>query len=87
MDGPEIKERFLANHEDEETIVFDGLDLAIIGTVERCASQEVLCYSRARIRRILMCRDGMKYDEAEEFIDHNIAGLFAGPGTPMLLST
>lgn len=86
IDGTDIKERFLSSHEDEETIVFDGLDMAIIGTVERCGAQEVLCYSRARIRRILMLRDKMTLDEAEEFIDRNIAGLYAGTGTPMLLS-
>ena len=73
--------------ENDEVVIFEGLDMAIVGTVSRCGFATVLCYSRDRIREILMVRDGMDRQAAEEFIDFNIAGMYAGPQTPMLLST
>jgi hypothetical protein len=35
---------------------------------------------------VLVERDGMERDEAEEFFDVNIEGAYVGPETPMFIS-
>lgn len=85
-DGASIIEDLRAVDEETEIIHYPGLEPAIIGLVSRCGEEEVLCYSRDRIVAILMLRDGMTHEDAEEFIDHNIAGGAPGPRAPMLLS-
>ena len=85
-DGASIIEDLRAVDEETEIIHYPGLEPAIIGLVSRCGEEEVLCYSRDRIVAILMLRDGMTREGAEEFIDHNIAGGAPGPRAPMLLS-
>lgn len=85
-DGHTFIEELRAVDEETEVIHYPGLEPAIIGLVERCGQEPVLCYSRERIVAILMLRDGMDREGAEEFIDHNIAGGAPGPLAPMLLS-
>ena len=66
----------------------DGLDEAIIGQAlvwlgnER---EEVLVYSCEKIMEILMARDGMSQQEAQEFIEYNIEGAYMGNQTPIFV--
>ena len=69
-------------------IKLDGYDEAILGPayVWHDGEQvETLVYSAEKIREILMDRDGMTMDEAREFIEFNIEGLYAGIDTPILV--
>lgn len=61
------------------------LDAAILGLVERCGSEPVLCYSR---RKLIECfeKQGMSTEDAEEWIDFNIVGAYLGETTPMILT-
>ena len=64
----------------------DGLDEAVIGIVERCGMEPVLCYDARKCVEILMERDGMTRDEAQEFFEFNTLGAYMGEGTPMYLT-
>lgn len=71
-----------------EMIQYDGLDEAMIGSafIWRDQTQvKVLVYDAEAIREILMDRDGMDADEAQEFIEYNIEGAYLGIKTPILV--
>lgn len=62
-----------------------GFDSAIIGSIREESGQVRLVYSRRIMCRVLLLRDGMNRDEAEEFLDFNVVGAYVGPGTPLYL--
>jgi hypothetical protein len=66
-------------------VFFDGLDNAIVGVGTQHTRPAVLVYSARRIVELLMSRDGMDRDEAEDFYAHNIECLWAGDRTPLIL--
>lgn len=67
---------------------FDGLDDAIVGLAQQYShTPQVLCYDREKILTILMVRDEMTYEEAEEFFEFNIGCLWAGESTPIILES
>ena len=69
-------------------IKLDGYDEAILGFAyvwQGGDRVETLVYSAESICTILMNRDGMTEEEAREFIDFNIEGLYAGINTPILV--
>tara|TARA_R100001594_G_scaffold138882_1_gene182804 strand:- start:149 stop:403 length:255 start_codon:yes stop_codon:yes gene_type:complete len=70
-----------------EMLTADGLENALLGqmAVDRWTDQpyEVLVYSVEKILNVLMERDGMTSEEAQEYFDYNIEGAYVGPGTPV----
>jgi len=70
-----------------EAIFYDGYDEALVGIAQRCGQPDLPVYSREKIVDIIMERDGCEYDEAQEFVDFNIAGGWLGENTPVLLFT
>jgi hypothetical protein len=62
----------------------DGFDDAILGIVERCGFDPVVCYSADKIIDILM-KDNMSHEEAVEYYEFNILGAYVGEKTPMFL--
>jgi hypothetical protein len=68
----------------EGAVILSDLDTAIIGIVEDFNGRRIL-YSKTKILNILMVRDGMTMDEAEEYYDYNILGLYAGDQNPVFL--
>ena len=71
----------------EDALIADGLDEAIIGVAERINLGPVAAYSVEKICEILMNRDGMTYEEAIEFFDYNIKGAWMGEYTPVYVYT
>jgi len=69
--------------EDHKPIKFPGLDAAVIGLASQQNGPKFMVYSVEKIIEILE-RD-MDHDDAVEFFEFNIRGLYAGPGTPFLL--
>lgn len=68
-----------------EAILFDGYEDALIGYIERFSESGhilVALYDRAKCIEILIERDGMSHEEAEEFFSFNTEGCYAGPHTP-----
>lgn len=65
-------------------ITLDGLDDAIVNAIPNNESYTVV-YDRGQIVDILVERDEMSYEEAEEYTAFNIDCLYAGEYTPILV--
>ena len=61
----------------ENIVTFDGLDEAFVG-IGYIFHKAFACYDKQKIIKILVDGDCMTFDEAEEFFEFNIAGLYAG---------
>ena len=71
----------------EGAVVLDGLDEVIIGVTEEFGNNPRILYSKDKILSILCERDGMDMEEAIEFYDYNILGLYVGEQNPIFLFT
>jgi hypothetical protein len=71
-----------------EALLADGFDDALIGYAWGTPSGGcgVAVYDRDKCIAILMSRDGMTYEDAEEFFDFNVEGAYVGPMTPIFVS-
>lgn len=67
---------------DEEFMVADGYDEAIIGVEEEGMR---IVYDVDQIIRILM-KDGMTADDAYDFYHYNIVGSYVGEKTPLFVT-
>ncbi len=75
---------WIAEH-NEEALLADGFEDAIIGIAERCSKQPLVVYDAEKCIKILMERDGMEEDEAAEFFQFNTLGAWMGEHTPLFL--
>jgi len=75
------KEETWALLEDEECLVADGFDEAVIGVVYGVEPQAV--YSVQKIIDILIEEDEMDIADAIEHFEYNIAGSYMGEKTPI----
>ena len=66
---------------DDEAIVLDGLDLAIVGK----SSQGKVVYDIENILQILIKRDEMTREDAQDFFWTNVECLYAGEMSPLFL--
>lgn len=80
----EEKREFLAEI-NPEILLADGFEDALIGYVE-IFNKIVATYDREKCIRILMERDGMELDEAEEYFGFNVTGAYVGECTPAFLT-
>ena len=77
-------ESIIEMYPDEELLKADGLDDAIIGIAElKQTGVYVLVYSRSAVIKILIDRDEMTDEDAEEYYDFNIVGAYMGEKTPI----
>lgn len=72
-------EKILEQHEDEEILIADGFDDAVIGIEENSMR---LIYSVEKCINILM-EQGMDMTEAVEYFDFNVSGSYVGEKTPI----
>jgi hypothetical protein len=70
---------------DTVAMTADGFDDAIIGIGSRCGQPDLLVYDIDTALDILMDRDGMSYEEAQEYFSFNVQGAWVGEGTPIWL--
>jgi len=70
---------------DLDILLADGFDEALVGVGQRCGQPAVAVYDREKCLQILVSRDGMKYEEAEEYFEFNVAGSWVGERTPIFL--
>lgn len=63
----------------------DGFEDALIGICYRFGSDPLAAYDREECIKILMARDGMDRDDAEEFFEFNVIGSWVGVGTPVFI--
>lgn len=64
-----------------EILLADGFEEALIGTVQ-VFSKTIALYDRDKCIKILVKRDGMSRDDAEEYFDFNVTGSYVGEHTP-----
>lgn len=72
---------------DNPPLLADGFELAFIGCTQTIANGylPVEVYDRQKCIEILVERDGMTREEAEEFFEFNTAGAYVGPQTPLFI--
>lgn len=62
-------------------LLADGFEPALIGWVEQFTSGPLALYDRQRCIDILM-KDGLSWEEADEYFTFNVTGAWTGDGTP-----
>lgn len=67
-------------------LLADGFELALLGHVLQNNGSQVACYNRDSCIEILVTRDGMTHEDAEEFFEFNVAGSHMGEETPIYLN-
>lgn len=70
----------------ESVLLMDGFEDAFIGYSQRINEPVLAVYSRTKMVDVLMTRDGMSDDEAEEFIEYNCVGAWVGEQTPIIVN-
>lgn len=66
------------------TLTADGFDDAIMGvTYDMQVSEHRIVYSVCKCLNVLMERDGMSHEEAQEYFDFNVSGAHVGSQTPV----
>ena len=70
---------------DQGVLLADGFEHAFLGTTQRMNEPLLAVYSYPLMIETLMLRDGMSYEEAEEYIDFNVAGAWVGEQTPIII--
>jgi hypothetical protein len=68
-------------------VLLEGLDSAIVGVVETFGNGPCILYSKNKIIDILVTRDSMTYEEAEEYYEYNILNLWVSNQNPVFLLT
>ena len=72
---------------DHDFLLADGFEDAFVGVVAGIAREPTACYDRARCITILVKRDDMTEEDAEEHFTFNVEGAYVGPTTPAFLVT
>lgn len=83
MDADQLRE-MIAEY-NEEAMIADGLDDAIIGMACRCGSDPVVAYDTNKVIALYV-KEGMTEEEAVEFFEFNVLGAYVGPNTPVYIS-
>jgi len=69
----------------EGTLVADGFEGALVGVGWRL-NTAIAVYDRAKAVQIMVERDGMDEEGADEFISFNVEGAYVGAGTPLFVT-
>jgi len=67
-----------------KAFLMDGFDLALVGSVARADFSVVAVYDRAKCLKILMERDNLTPEAADEFFSFNCESAYMGAGTPVI---
>ena len=81
----EEKIDWLIEH-DEEILTADGFDYALIGVCERAGQPTIAMYDKDKCINLLIERDGMTEEEAEEYLYFNVVGACVGEYTPCFVT-
>jgi hypothetical protein len=69
----------------DEALLADDFDDAIIGVAERCGQPTLVVYDIAKCINILVERDGLSRSDAQEFLEFNTLGAWVGEMTPLFM--
>lgn len=77
-------QKYLEEHwEGDSFLLADGFEDAFIGVVRGTGRIPVVIYDEAKCIEILMSRDGMTEEEAEDYFSFNVVGSWVGEKTPV----
>ena len=76
----EILDKIIEYYSDEELLIADGFDDAVIGIDEK--SMRII-YSVSKCLTIIMFQTDALFDEAVEYFEFNVAGVYMGEKTPI----
>ena len=79
----DFREILLENYPDEDLLLADGFDDAVIGVAEDFLPKPRVIYSVTKCIKILMERDGMTDEEAFDHFTYNVSGGWVGEQTPI----
>lgn len=68
-----------------EALLADGLEAALVGITANHHHPHVAVYDTAKCVQVLVERDGMTEEEAEEFLEFNTYGAYVGPNGPLFV--
>ena len=88
MDAPTpLRERIneILLQQDENALLMDGFDEALIGFSQRINEPLLAVYSYEKMVEVLMEREGMDDETAMEYIDFNCVGAYMGETTPIIV--
>jgi hypothetical protein len=77
----------ILEEENPKALFADGFDDAILGVARRFGADPLVAYSREKCISVLMKRDKMSEEDANEFFDFNVIGSWVGEGTPLFIDT
>ena len=66
-----------------EALLFDGFEEALIGVASQFSNGPLALYDRDKCIDVLV-RDGMTWEQAEEYFSFNTEGAYLGPNTPII---
>ena len=72
-----------AEEMEEEIIIYDEYEDAIIGLADRFGMDTSVAYDYDKVIKILM--EDMSYEEAVEYFDFNVIGGWVGDSTPVFI--
>lgn len=70
---------------DMSLLLMDGFEDAFVGFVSRMNQPDCAVYDYDKMMEVLMSRDSMTAEEAEEYIEYNCQGAWVGEQTPYIL--
>jgi len=84
--GDRFIKHFYIMADNDKTLLADGFEDAFIGYTDQCGFTMRAIYDRDKCIEILVKRDEMTQEEAEEFFQFNTEGAYMGKGTPGFLN-
>lgn len=85
MTTDEISKYLVNGWDDWEFLLAVGFEEAFVGVVYGKGRSPVACYDRETCIDVIMKRDDISEDEAEEFFSFNVDDAWGGDATPMFL--
>jgi len=67
-----------------DALLADGFEAALIGIGQQF-NKYLAVYDLDKARQVLIDRDGMSYEDADEYISFNVTGAYVGENTPIFL--
>jgi len=67
-----------------DALFMDGFDDAIVGVATQYTKAPLVVYDRDKCLQVLIDRDGMTYEEADEYFSYNCEGAWLGENTPLI---
>lgn len=79
------KHREILSEIDDNIVLYDGYEDALVGFAERFGELPIAVYDRTKCLKILQ-DDGMSKEEAYEWFSHNTLGACYGKNTPVFIT-